>query len=471
VVATTEGPARWREVFAGARGRLTAGLLVLEAVAAIEALIVVTILPAVERDLGQVELYGWVFSAYSLAAFGSIPLVGRAVDRYGPRRPLALMLGLYATGLLVAAIAPSMMVVVLGRFIQGLGAGGLYAVSVGSVGDAYPDRLRPRVLALLSSMWILPGLIGPPLGAFVAATLGWRWAFPLALPPLAIATVLVFPALGTREAVAVTDAVTPMAIRWPLQLMGGAALLLGGITVISIWSLPLIAVGLVIALMALRHIVPPGTLLARPGLPAVAAGAFMLSAAFLAVDGFLTLLLTSIRGLSDGTAASVVTLATLTWAGGSWWQSRVAATVDPGRLVTIAAVLQIVGTVMVGSVLWSQVPVTVAYAGWAVAGAGMGIGFPTFPYVAMRGAAEGRLSTEISSTLLMDMLGVGIGAGLGGSCIAIAKAAGLPLRTGLLGAIGVAIAFAATLPFIARRLPRVPTAGATGPEAPAIPAR
>ena len=452
VAAEAAAPAPWRDVFSGSRGRLTVGLLTLEAVAAMEALVVATILPAVRRDLGDVQLYGWAFSAYSLAAFGTISLAGRAVDRYGPRRPLGVMLFLYGLGLLIAASAPSMLVLVAGRFVQGLGAGGLYSVSLGAIATTYPDRLRPRVMALLASMWILPGLFGPPFGALLASTVGWRWAFLAPLPVLVAACVLVFPALGQGPTQAPKD-IGSIPVRWPLQLMVGAALVLGSLTKPSLWSLPVILVGLAVGLPALLKIIPKGTLRARPGLPAAAAAAFLLSAAFLAADGFVPLMLTGFRGLSVGEAGIVVTVATFSWAGGSWWQSRRAGTWTPGRLVAIGASMLAVGVLAVGSGLIPQVPVIVVYVGWLVAGAGMGIAFPTIPFAVMREAEEGEQSGELSSTLLMDVLGIGIGAGLGGACIAIAQEAGLGLRPGLIGAFAIAVLAAGTLIAIAHRLP------------------
>ncbi|TMK65502.1 MAG: MFS transporter, partial [Actinobacteria bacterium] len=123
-------PPPWREVFQGKRGRLTAGLLLLEALVAVEALVVTTILPAVRRDLGGIQFYGWAFSATFLATFASIPIAGWATDRYGPKPPLAIMLGVYVAGLLIAGLAPSMPVLVIGRFVQGCGAGAFYSVSL-----------------------------------------------------------------------------------------------------------------------------------------------------------------------------------------------------------------------------------------------------------------------------------------------------------------------------------------------------
>ena len=150
-------PARWREVFHGRRGRLTAGLLLLEALVALQVLMVTTILPAIRADLGGLRLYGWALSASSFAAFAAIPIAARAADRFGARKLLASMLSLVVGGMLVSALAPSMLIVTVGRFLQGAGAGALYAVSLATVAKTYPSRLRPRVLALLASMWIFPG--------------------------------------------------------------------------------------------------------------------------------------------------------------------------------------------------------------------------------------------------------------------------------------------------------------------------
>jgi len=140
------------------------------------------------------------------------------------------------------------------------------------------------------------------------------------------------------------------------------------------------------------RIVPPGSLSARPGLPAAAAAAFLLSAAFFAVDGFVPLMLTGVIGTS------------------------------------------------------------VAEAG-AAAGVGMGIAFPTIPLAVMGEAAAGSESGELSSTLLMDTLGVAIGAGLGGSSVALAHTVGASLEVGVAGAFLLGLVSALLLLVVARRLP------------------
>ena len=446
-----QAPPRWREVFQGRRGRLTAGLLLLEALIAVESLVVATIMPDVRRELGQVQLYGLAFSASPLATFASIPIAGRAADRYGPSRVLPFMLGVFALGLIVAGLAPSMPVLILGRLLQGAGAGALYSVSLGTVAKTFPDRLRPRVLALLASMWILPGLVGPPFGALLASTIGWRWAFAAPVPVLLFAWILIAPALGDTPIATEPDKHLP--IRAPLQLMLGAGLFLTGLTLISPLGIGLVVGGIVIALPALTDIVPRGTLRGAPGLPAAAAAAFLLSAAFLGVDSFITLMLTGIRGVSLAEASIVVTAATVSWAAGSFWQSSRAERIRPSRLVLVGSWLITIGIVAVAGGLIHAVPIVVPYAGWGLAGIGMGIAFPTVPLSVMRAAEDANQAEDLSSTLLMDTLGMAVGAGLGGGCIALALAFDEGLRVGIAGAYGVGFLAVLLLFIVARRLP------------------
>jgi MFS family permease len=444
-------PAPWREVLRGRRGRLTTGLLLLEAMVGIEVLIVTTILPAVERDLGGLQLYGWAFSAYGLATLLTVPLGGRATDRFGPRPVLGIALGAFALGLLIASVAPSMAVVVLGRFVQGCGGGALYVVSVAAIAKAYPESLRPRVFALLTSMWILPGVIGPPIGALIASTIGWRWAFVLPVPVVAVCLVMILPPL--KEIPPEVEQRIDLPFRWPLQLTIGAAILLAGLTEPSIWTPLAVLAGLVIGVPALLHVVPRGTLRAAYGLPATAAAAFLTSTAFAAIDGFVPLMLTRVRGLSVGQAGLVVTGATITWCLGTFWQARRFERMGARRLVTIGGLLVAIAAVLVSGGLVEGFPIALPYLGWAVGGLGMGIAFPTIPLSAMTVATRGREAGDLSSTLLMDFLGISIGAGLGGACIAFADAGFTSLRGGIAGAFAIGFVAAIALSLVARRLP------------------
>lgn len=454
---TALGPPPWREVFRGRRGRLTTGLLLLEALVAVQALVVATIMPDVRRDLGMVQLYGLVFTSASLATLGAIPIAGRAVDRFGSRATLLPTLGVFALGLLVAGTAPAMPILLVGQFLLGAGAGGLYALSLGTVAKTYPDDLRPRVMALLATMWILPGLIGPPVGALIASTVGWRWAFLAPVPVLLVGWALIAPALDLVPRPE-RDRDSGLPIRWPLQLMVGAGLVLSSLTVARPWAIPIILVGGLIAAPAIVRIAPPGTFRAAPGVPASALAAFLLSFGFLGMDAFLTLMLTGVRGLSLAEASLAITAATLTWAGGSAWQSGRAQRISLPRLALIGTGLVMLGELTVASTLWTSVPLVIAYLGWGVVGAGMGITFPTVQLAAMRLSSAGEEAGQLSAVLLMDMLGAAVGAGLGGGAVAIGEALGAPLATGIGVAFAIAIASLVVLAGITGRLTVAPEA-------------
>jgi hypothetical protein len=326
--------------------------------------------------------------------------------------------------------------------------------SVAQAVKTYPDRLRPRVLALLASMWILPGLVAPPFAALIASTIGWRYAFVAPLPVIVAAWLLTAPSLhlvpaGDRE-------VARLPARWPLQLMAGAAIVVTSLTVPSVWSVAAVAAGLAIAVPALRRIVPPGTFRAAPGIPATAAAAFLLSFGFLAVDAFATLMLTRVRGLSLGLASVAITTATVTWAVGAAWQSGRAERVPLSQLLRIGVSLVLVGELLEFATLFTQVPVAAGFAGWALLGIGMGISFSTIPLAAMRASPVGDEGTQVSSVLLLDMLGVATGAGVGGGIVAIAHARGYELAVGIAGSFAVGIAGVVLLLVLAGRLPSGP---------------
>ena len=101
----------------------------------------------------------------------------------------------------------------------------------------------------------------------------------------------------------------------------------------------------------------------------------------------------------------------------------------------------------------TSLPIVVPYIGWGLAGLGMGVTFPTIPLAAMSQASGGAEASQLSSILLTDTLGAGIGTGLGGACIAIADSTGSQLRTGITGAFAVGFVAALALIAIARRLP------------------
>ena len=162
-------------------------------------------------------------------------------------------------------------------------------------------------------------------------------------------------------------------------------------------------------------------------------------------------MLTGVRGMSVFRAGLTITVGACTWALGSWWQSSVVGRRSYGSVVAIGASFFLVGIGIAYLVLHGG-PIPLIYLAWAAAGFGMGAAFPTIPLAVMAGAEEGAEARELSPTLLMDTLGIALGAGLGGAAITIVTGGGGSLTTGLSFAFGIAVAATITLGALSSRI-------------------
>ena len=249
-------------LWAPQRRALTTGLVLTITFVASEALAVVTVMPVVARDLGGLRLYGWVFSGFMLGSVVGIVAAGREADRRGPAVPFVAGVVLFGSGLAVAGLAPSMGVLVAGRVLQGLGAGAVPSVAYATIGRSLPETLRARMMAVLSTAWVAPGLAGPAISAEVARLFGWRWVFLGLLPVVAVAGSIAVPALIRLGPPAAAQA-REHRLTDGLRTAAGAAMLLAGLSLAAgsgaiLPGLALIAGGGVVGLPALRRLVPAG---------------------------------------------------------------------------------------------------------------------------------------------------------------------------------------------------------------------
>jgi MFS family permease len=444
----------WRAVLTGSQGRLTAGILLIVLTVATESLIVTAIMPVIVRDIGGLSFYGLAFSAFFLAGLASIPTAGWAADRHGPALPFALLITLFLAGSVVAAVAPTMVVLVIGRLLQGYGAGAQLTLAQGTIARVYPAAARVKVLSLMSAAWVAPGLLGPPLGALIASTVGWRWAFAAVVAPALVACVLTYPSLRTlgptlsparpgespaeagRGGAPAADGRAP--IRWPVQVALGAGLVIAGLTAATWWGAVLVLAGVPTVIVALQHTLPPGSLRARPGLPAIVAAGYLLNVAFYSASSFVPLVLTHVRGTSVAAAGLAVSGGAVAWTVGVWVNTQLVDRLPRSRLVAAAALLLGVGVAGFAASLFGA-PLALCYGGWLAAGFGMGITFNTFSLNAMALAPRGGEATAMGARNLSANLGTATGTGIGGAAIAVSSAAGVGLRPGLIFVYGLAL--------------------------------
>jgi len=428
-------------LWAPERRALSVGLVLTVTLVAVEALAIITILPVIKRDLGGLRLYGWVTSVFFLGSLVGIVLAGEEADRRGPAVPFIAGLVLFASGLAIGGVTPSMGILVVGRGLQGVGAGAIPAVAYVSIGRSYPEGLQPRVFAVLSTAWVVPGLGGPVLSALVAEQVGWRWVFLGLLPLVALAGILTVPSLHRLRRTAGHDR-EPHRVGDALRVAAGTGLVLGGLTSRSVAvAVALLVVGSAVGMRALLRLLPKGTFLARPGLPVAVLSRGLLTFAFFGADTFVPLTITSVRGRSASVASIAVTAATLAWTAGAWVQERRATVWSSRRFVTSGLAIVVAGISCVAGVLIPSVPLVVALVGWGIGGFGIGLAYAPISLVVLREAPPGREGLATASMQLADNLGVALGAGLGGAAVALGEAAGSQPRVGL----GIAVAAAAAM--------------------------
>ena len=437
---------------------LTVGLVLNVTFVAFEGLAIATIMPLVTEDLGGIALYGWVFSAFLLADLVGVVVAGELADRFGPALPFGAGLALFALGLLIGGLAPSMPVLVAARAIQGFGAGAIPAVAYVVIGRTYPDALRPRMFAVLSTAWVVPGLAGPALAAFVADHVGWRSVFLGLLPLVIVAGSLALRAL--RSVPGNPDRVGRRVLLDAVRVAAGAGLALAGLQARDIVISPaLVAVGLVLGIPALRNLMPAGTFRARGALPAAVLSRGLLTFSFFAPDIFVPLTVTTIRGESVVLSGIALTAGTLAWTTGAWIQERTVFRVGPAPLVRNGFLLVAVGIAGMVSVLTEVTPAWVAIPAWGVAGLGIGMAYSSISLTVLRHAPAGNEGAAASSMQLADILGTALGTGIGAVAVAGAVASLGSAVVGVAIADGMAVALAIAGVFLAARL-RAASAGA-----------
>jgi MFS family permease len=469
-------------LWAAQRRPLTAGLVLTITFIASEALAVVTVMPVVARDLGGLDLYGWVFSAFMLGSVVGIVVAGREADRRGPAVPYVAGLTLFASGLLVAGLATAMPMLVAGRALQGLGAGAVPAIAYVAIGRSLPDRLRPRMMAVLSTAWVAPGLAGPAASAAVAQLFGWRWVFLGLVPVVVVTGSLAIPSLvrlgrtpraggegeqnggqerGTGKRGTAKQRAVEHRAADGLGAAAGAALFLAGLTELSgpgssaAIGAVLVVAGLGLGVPVLRRLLPDGTLRARAGLPATILSRGVLTFAFFGADAYVTLTITTVRHHSPGLAGVAVTGSTLGWTAGAWVQARMSDRWEGRRLVGTGLAVVLFGVAGMALVLAPSVPVAVGIAAWTAAGFGMGLAYPTISLMMLREAPRGREGWASASLNLADVLGTAIGIGIGGAAVTATVRSGRTVADGVVIAFAIAAAVGVAGLALTRRLPLV----------------
>ncbi|ASR34643.1 MFS transporter [Prauserella marina] len=416
----------------------TAGLLLVVTLIAFENLGVATAMPTMVADLDGTALYSWPFTAFLVASVAATVLSGRLCDLRGPVPSLLVGPAVFLAGLLVAGAAPTMEVLLAGRFLQGLGTGTLLVATSVLIALVFTDRERPVIYAANAAAWVLPAVLGPPVAGLVTVHFGWRWVF-LGLAPLVpVGVALLIPALrritragqpdgeggGRRASVwaAVSAALGIAALTWAAQHPSSLAAGYG-------------LAELVLLAAALRTLLPRGTSRARSGLPALVASRALLAGSFAGMEAFLPLTMTGVHGYGPALAGMPLTTAAVSWSAASVVQGRKP---DWRResLVRAGFCFLAVGLALFTAVSQAWCPGWVAFVGAAAGGAGMGIALPSISVLLLRLSPVAERGFNTSALQLGDWVASALAIGLGGVLLgALASAAAPGPSVAVLGAL------------------------------------
>jgi MFS family permease len=425
---------------------LTIGLCAIVVAIAFETIAVATAMPIAARDLEGLDYYAWVFSAFMIGMLFATVICGRVSDRIGPAKPLLVGLMIFLAGLVIAGSARYMAQLVAGRLVQGLGSGAMNVAIYVCVAVAFSPRQRPKMFTYISTAWVLPSFVGPPVSAWLTQHLSWHWVFFAVIPLVIFGGAMAFPSLlrmmRTRQPSA-ANAVKPAPV-WAAGLLAVAAAMLQLAGQRRDWF----AVGLVVGgiaglLVALPPLMPPGFLRFRRGLCQVIQTRGLLAGAFFGAEAFLPLMLVEQRGVPLLQAGAVLTVGSIGWTAGSWLQARPWLRIRRDRLITLGGWSIGVGVALVGLIAFlPTLPYVLVAVGWIFAGLGMGLATSSGSLAAMSLSSAAEQGRNAASLNVYDALGSGVFVGVAGTIFAALHVGGnLALTFGLveLSMAGVAL--------------------------------
>jgi MFS family permease len=181
----------WATLLSGRNGLRSIALAGGVSVHSINVYLVTTILPSVVQDIGGLEYYAWNMTLFVMASILGSALSPKFIQSFGLRNAFIIAMVVFMVGTACCAIAPSMLAMLVGRTIQGLGGGFLLGLSYSAVRIVFEKALWPRAMVLISSMWGIATLIGPTIGGIFAQSGHWRLAFWSVIPVVLLLMLLV----------------------------------------------------------------------------------------------------------------------------------------------------------------------------------------------------------------------------------------------------------------------------------------
>lgn len=403
---------------------VTVGIMLSLFLASMESTVVATAMPTIVGQLGGLENYSWVFSAFMLASTTTVPLYGKLSDVYGRRKLYVLAMALFLIGSVLCGLATTLTQLILARALQGIGAGGIMPLAFILIGEMFSLEQRTKMQGVFSGVWGVSSVAGPLLGGFIVDNLSWHWIFYINVFPGLIAGALV--AFAWRDRVYSHER--------PAVDYAGAALLSASVVLLLIglmelgtpqgWrfiasALVLFAVLFQVERRAADPILPIALFRDNLFATATSHGLFTGWAVFGTIS-FIPLFVQSVLGASPTQAGITITPMLLGWVGASIFGTRILLKVGYRRLSIIGTSVFFSGATLL-AVLGANSSQTLVMVFVTMMGIGMGLSIPAF-VIAVQTTAERRhlgvatsmlqFSRSMGGTLGVSVMGAALSARL-----------------------------------------------------------
>ena len=420
---------------------ITAGLMLSLFLASMESTVVSTGMPTIVSQLGGLESYSWVFTAFMLASTTTVPLYGKLSDLFGRRPVFVAAMAIFLIGSALCGLAATMPQLIAFRTIQGIGAGGLLPLVFIIIGDLFSLEQRARLQGLFSGVWGISSIAGPLLGGFIVDQASWQWIFWINIIPGLAATAIVWFAWIDR---ARAHDAPPRSIDYAgaLLLTAGAVALLMSLTDLGAsWALPTLAGALALfgALVWVEHrasdpVLPIGLFRDRMFLVACGHGILAGCAVFGGAT-FVPLYVQGVLGTSATGAGAALMPMLLAWVFSSILGTRLLLRLGYHTIALAGMVALVIGAFPL-MFLDTQTNRLLLMTSLGLMGFGMGFSIPAFLIAVQSTVERSKLGTATSTLQFSRSIGGAFGIGIMGailSAIVVAHlvAAGLDASTSL----------------------------------------
>src|SRR5215216_4635543 len=399
---------------------VTAGIMLSLFLASMESTVVATAMPTIVGQLGGLEHYSWVFSAYMLASTTTVPLYGKLSDLYGRKVIYAAAMIIFLIGSLLCGFSQSMVQLIASRAVQGIGAGGLLPLAFILIGEMFTLEQRAKMQGLFSGVWGVSSIVGPLLGGFLVDQLSWRWIFYINVFPGLLAAALV--AFAWRDHHAHGQERPTVDYAGAALLTVSVVMLLLGLMSSGLSSWILIAGALVLVALlvwverrAADPVLPLPLFRDRLFSTATAHGILTGWALFGSVS-FIPLFVQAVLGTSATQAGITITPMLLGWVTASIIGTRLMLTIGYRKLGLIGTALFSVGAFLMSTagMNTSQISLMVFV---ALMGIGMGLSIPSFLIAVQTSVKRRQLGTATSTLQFSRSIGGTLGVSVMGAAL------------------------------------------------------